>query len=722
MFNRSRLWTIGSLLVALALVVAACSDDDGGDVTTTAAPVTTTEAPATTTTMAEPVVEEPTVEIPFLALWEASGHNDVDAEAFRHWDEDDPAVVPTSCAKCHVGTGFQDFVGADGSAAGVVDADHAADTTITCTTCHNDATLALDSVTMPSGVELTGLGAEARCMTCHQGRASKVSVDESIAAAGVDDDVVSEDLGFINIHYFAAAATKYGTEAMGGYQYEGKTYDAFFTHIEGYETCVDCHNPHSLELKIDECATCHVGVESAEDLRNVRMPGSLVDFDGDGDAAEGIYYEIEGAAATLYAAIQAYASEVIGTGIVYDSHAYPYFFADTDGDGAVTEGEANYGNKYAAWTPRLLKAAYNYQVALKDPGAFAHGGKYILQLLSDSTEDVNSALSSPVVVEAAHRIDHGHFAGSEEAFRHWDEDGAVPASCSKCHSAEGLPLFLAEGVTISQAPSNGLLCSTCHNDFAAWTRYEAGPVEFPSGLAVDSGSSDMNLCMNCHQGRASTASVNARTGDAGPNDVVEGLGFTNVHYFPAGATIFGSEVAGGFQYDGKEYVGRFAHVEGFDTCTECHSAHQLTVKVQACAGCHGSEDPMTFRITEGDFDGDGNAEAGLYGEIDTLRAALYAEIQAYATAQGLAGIVYESHSYPYFFIDTDGDGVAAPGAEANYGNRYVTWTPALAQAAYNFQYATKDPGGFAHNGAYVMQLLIDSIEGLGGDVSAYTRP
>jgi len=510
MTNRSRLWTIGAMLVSLTLVVAACSDDDGADSTTTAAPVTTTAAPATTTTtLAEPVVVEPAVEIPFLALWEASGHNDADAEAFRHWDGDDPAVVPESCATCHVGTGFMDFVGADGSAAGVVDAAHDPDTTITCTTCHNSATLALDSVTMPSGVELTNLGAEARCMTCHQGRASKVTVDEAIEAAGVEDDTVSEDLGFINIHYFAAAATKYGNEAMGGYEYEGQAYDAFFTHIEGYETCVDCHDPHSLEVKVEECATCHAGVGTTEDLRDVRFLGSLVDYDGDGDASEGIYYEIEGAGATLYAAIQAYASEIIGTGLVYDSHAYPYFFADLNGDGVANEDEANYGNKFAAWTPRLVRAAYNYQVALKDPGGYAHGGKYILQLLMDATEDLNSVLASPVVVEAAHRNDHGHFAGSEEAFRHWDGDepAVVPASCSKCHSAAGLPLFFAEGVTVSQEPANGLLCSTCHNDFDAWTRYEVGPVEFPSGATVDSGASDMNLCMNCHQGRASTASV-----------------------------------------------------------------------------------------------------------------------------------------------------------------------------------------------------------------------
>ena len=76
---------------------------------------------------------------------------------------------------------------------------------------------------------------------------------------------------------------------------------------------------------------------------------------------------------------------------------------------------------------------------------FAHGGKYIIQLVYDSIEDLNSVLSRPIDLTHTRRIDDGHFAGSEEAFRHWDEEGEVPATCSKCHSVNGLPLFLNEG-------------------------------------------------------------------------------------------------------------------------------------------------------------------------------------------------------------------------------------------------------------------------------------
>ena len=59
--------------------------------------------------------EPPPVQVPFLEEWMSSGHADAAAEAFRHWDEDDPQEVPTSCAKCHSSTGYQDYLGADGS-------------------------------------------------------------------------------------------------------------------------------------------------------------------------------------------------------------------------------------------------------------------------------------------------------------------------------------------------------------------------------------------------------------------------------------------------------------------------------------------------------------------------------------------------------------------------------------------------------------------------------
>jgi hypothetical protein len=212
---------------------------------------------------------------------------------------------------------------------------------------------------------------------------------------------------------------------------------------------------------------------------------------------------------------------VAGTPLVYDSQAYPYFFIDTDGDGMVTEGEAAFPNAFNAWTPRLAKAAYNYQVSLKDPGEFAHGGKYIIQLLYDSIEDLNMAVTEQVDMSAMRRIDHGHFAGSEEAFRHWDSEeeggGIVPATCSKCHTANGLPLMATEGVSISQPASSGLNCATCHSDLTTFELYTFEEVTFPSGATVtlaedetDEEGLQSNSCINCHQGRSSSCQCRSR--------------------------------------------------------------------------------------------------------------------------------------------------------------------------------------------------------------------
>lgn len=678
----------------------------------------------------------PAVTVPFQADWLASGHADASAEAFVHWDNEDPKEVPVGCAKCHSTPGFLDFLGADGSAAMTVDAAAPTGTVISCEACHNSGTQALTSVVFPSGLEVAGLGPEARCMQCHQGRASTPRVDQSIADAGLtaeDEDTVSPDLGFTNIHYFAAAATQFGTLAMGGYEYAGEAYDGRFDHVPGYNTCVDCHNPHTLEVNFDECTACHTDLRTADDLVDIRMAGSMVDYDGDGDISEGIYYEIEDMRAVLYQAMQAYATEVSGVGLVYTADSHPYFFIDTNGDGAADEAEVNSDNRFNAWTPRLAKAAYNYQVSLKDPGRFAHGGKYIIELLYDSIANLNEAISTPIDMSLMNRIDDGHFAASEEAFRHWDEDGEVPGSCSRCHSAAGLPLYIEQGVAIAQEPSGGLNCTTCHNDLTSFSRYEVAEVTFPSGLKLSNSEDDLdsNLCINCHQGRESTVSVNRAIGNTADDEVSESLRFINVHYFAAGATLFGTEAQGAYEYADQTYVGRNVHVGAFDSCVECHSTHELSVRVSECAECHetveSGEDLVNIRMVnedgtpEVDYDGDGDVTEGIAGEIATLQEVLYGAMQNYAATTIGTGIVYSSARHPYFFIDLNGDGVADPD-EINSDNRYATWTPRLLRGAYNYQYMSKDPGQFAHNPMYAIQILYDSIADLGGDVAAMTRP
>jgi hypothetical protein len=668
------------------------------------------------------------------ALFTDSGHADETAEAFRHWDEDVPPEVPVSCARCHSLGGFLDF-----AADGVVDGP-AQPAAFDCDLCHTNpetgATRSFASVTFPSGAVIENLGTEAICMQCHQGRASTGSVDNAIANAGVGDDTPTSGLSFTNIHYFAAAATMYGTLVKGGYQYTGKSYDGKFSHVDGYAECIDCHNPHSLEIRTERCDTCHTNVNGEADLHDIRYLGSMTDYDGDGSISEGIFYEVDGVLAKLYSGILAYARTVVGVPIGYDDHTYPYFFTDSNDNGVIDASEANYGNRYTRFTPRLLRACYNYQVVKKDPGGFAHGGKYLVELMYDSLGDLNSAMGGAVSMAGMHRGDEGHFDGSSEAWRHWDADGEVPGSCARCHSATGLAEFLETGDNVEAAPiANGMLCTTCHTSPPSLRA--AGPIAFPSGAVVDPGDSS-SLCLSCHQGRSAKSSVDRTIGSsAGP------YGFTNIHYFPAAATLFGNEVHGGYEYPGKIYAGRNPypnHMGKFDTCVECHmgtrgidpnNGHNVHSPNPAdCVNCHGQDisqpypgaDPAKFMfsgIRPGnmpDFDGDWNVSESLKAEIQGLETALYAQIQAYGFAIGKP-IIYDSHTYPYFFNDTNGNGVVNPG-EAIYPNAY-RFDAKMLKAAYNYQVSRKEPCGYIHNPTYVAQLLVDSIQNLGGNISPY---
>lgn len=315
--------------------------------------------------------------------WDASGHADRTSESFVHWDEDEPAVIPASCAKCHSSYGYAGFLGVDGSAAGEVNTEATIGSVVDCTVCHNNVAHEMDSVIFPSGDEATGTGAASSCMQCHQGRESTVSVNAALS--DLPDDAISEDLGFINVHYAVAAATQMGAEAQGAYQYPGRTYVGFFEHAEGLQACSECHDPHSLAITPQECSPCHLNVVDHGDLRDIRS--HQADYDGDGNMTEGVDKEIGVLHAALLDAIQEYAGTVIEAPIVYGS-SFPYFMNDTDGDGEADADEVNFGNRYASWTPRLMRAAYNYHYVNEDPGAFAHNPSYVVQILYDSLEDL----------------------------------------------------------------------------------------------------------------------------------------------------------------------------------------------------------------------------------------------------------------------------------------------------------------------------------------------
>ncbi|MEH6833078.1 MULTISPECIES: polyheme membrane-associated cytochrome C [Falsihalocynthiibacter] len=315
-----------------------------------------------------------------LEAWLSSPHADSTREAFRHWDTE--GEIPGTCAVCHSSTGIIDYLAAPQTMPGLIDHPVPIGTTVECSACHNDGAKGLSEVLFPNGTTVSTPNSSAICSVCHQGRSSSEQVEASVAEMG--EDIVSAEIKFINIHYAAAASTQLGNTARGGYQYEGRNYVGPFAHVETLGTCVSCHNPHDTRVKLESCTTCHQG---AADFRAIRT--TPLDILGDGNTTAGIGNVISQLHDQLNAAIMTYSQDIGGGAIVYSGAAYPYFFNDLNADGIADPTETVFPNAYKSWTPRLLKAAYNYQFVSKDKGAFAHNAHYVIQLMIDSIESLS---------------------------------------------------------------------------------------------------------------------------------------------------------------------------------------------------------------------------------------------------------------------------------------------------------------------------------------------
>ena len=323
--------------------------------------------------------DKPT-DLEILDAWLSSPHADSTSEAFRHWDTE--GEIPGACAVCHSATGVIDYLSTPATTAGIIDHSVPIGASIECAACHNDNAEALDRVLFPNGQSVSVPDSSAICSVCHQGRSSMDQVDMRVA--DLEDDTVYPDIAFINIHYAAAATTQLGDTMRGGYQYEGRSYAGPFAHVEGLDTCISCHDPHKTEVALESCTSCHAGVTEFRAIRTTQL-----DILMNGEPTEGIGVVIDDLHAALKAAIMVYAQQVTDNPIAYSEVAYPYFFRDLNADGAADSIEAVFPNRYQSWTPRLLKAAYNYQFVAKDSGAFAHNPHYVIQLMIDSIENLS---------------------------------------------------------------------------------------------------------------------------------------------------------------------------------------------------------------------------------------------------------------------------------------------------------------------------------------------
>ncbi len=320
-----------------------------------------------------------------ISDWFRSAHADAAAEAFRHWD-DDEEIRPT-CAVCHSGEGFRAFHGLDGSEPGVVEGPIDVGGVVDCGTCHNAGLADVTEVLFPSGLMHPVQGVEASCLTCHQGRTAGITVQQAIA--GQDPDALNSTLRFINPHYATAAATWLGGYGGAGFHYEGREYSGRFFHARPVSSCNSCHEPHRLEVGFEACLTCH----QADTPASIRV--TRQSYDGSGDTRKGIRSDIQANAARLLDLIETYAADVAKAPILYDGSRYPYFFEDGNGDGVIDMAEGR-PVTYESWTPRSLRAAYNWKLVTSDPGNYAHNPYYAFELLYDSIDDLSEPLGLDV--------------------------------------------------------------------------------------------------------------------------------------------------------------------------------------------------------------------------------------------------------------------------------------------------------------------------------------
>lgn len=321
--------------------------------------------------------------------WTTAGHSDSESFSFSYWDDREPPEIPANCAKCHSANGYLDYLGEDGSDAYVMDQAAPVGSVVSCIVCHNPSAHEKDITLFPSGAEIDGLGMTANCAECHQGRRASPDVENAIL--NLPEDEVNEELDFINVHYRVGGATRFGSDAAAGYQYPGKTYDGIFPHVQNFQTCTECHDPHAASVTPSECASCHPVVTGFETLRDIREE-STPNYDGDGNTTEGVHYELLTLHEMLYEAIQAYANQVIGQPIAY-TYRSPQWVIDTNGNGIADEDEINRDNAYPDWTPRLVKATYNYHLFVESAGAFIHNPRYVVQLMFDTIEDLSAVVS-----------------------------------------------------------------------------------------------------------------------------------------------------------------------------------------------------------------------------------------------------------------------------------------------------------------------------------------
>jgi trimeric autotransporter adhesin len=455
--------------------------------------------------------------VQFRQEWAASPHGDVKGSPYLNtaavnWKASGMAGVkvsqayaPNDCQRCHTSGGYVLFSNVS-SINPLASAAARYSEPITCNACHNPD-FSTRTVSARTGYynyssALTGKllvsapfpssSTSNICIGCHTGREAGDTI-KAMATATAHKNYSSafwQDVSFVSSHWLTAGGQVFG---VTGYEYPGINYSNTVNHSQvgsGLKgPCVTCHMPNKSHTRnpwtsgYDQCVVCHgAGINAT--------------FVSDKTADFNAALKALGVALTQ----KGFTPNVVG-GVL----TIPYFT------------NRNWGNMDTG--PANMGAAFNYNMLMHDPGAFAHNPTYSKRLVRDSIDyltfgsvDRNRDLSATIVSLLSNTNDQA----KANAFLDHSANGT--AACYVCHSASidplnGRGIIAAYNTSMHANVPGGATCSNCHAPAQA--------VAHPPEMSMLRATADINpkcsvchvnqhtwpsvgICTNCHNGHDPT--------------------------------------------------------------------------------------------------------------------------------------------------------------------------------------------------------------------------
>lgn len=322
-----------------------------------------------------------------------SAHGDVNGEGWIHYKWKNPDRA--SCQRCHTTTGL--IANLNGTTATFFGGNNQVLDCGGCHTNYNFSTANLRSVgavTNPGFTNVTSIhfpdaGESNICLKCHVGREAGESIKQSKAFKNFTGTT-----SFINSHYLTAGGVVY---AKTGYEFAGRDYTDFGAHKNadsvttvGEGACVACHMNTSTSHKFLPVTKDTNGVVTAV------VSNACAFCHGVGSPTPAF---LEGEKAGLAAATEALKAG-LATQSIFFANTNPYFFKT-----ATSTARSNAVTKWAKFSPadnntgrNTMGAAFNLNMVLHDPGAYAHNKVYVQRLIYDSIDWINDGVLNDDVV------------------------------------------------------------------------------------------------------------------------------------------------------------------------------------------------------------------------------------------------------------------------------------------------------------------------------------